>query len=108
MNLTNRINLTEEDIDIIHRMDNDNDCIVRFTSLEGNEIIWTPEQATQLKAQLLEDHEIMNEFDQSWKDIGKYMCDNKISRGKLIAENLLLHDEIKELKKQILMEKIPQ
>jgi len=106
--LTNRINLTEEDIDIIHGMDSDSDCRVRFTSLEGDEIIWTHEQATQLKGQLLEDHEIMNEFDQSWKDIGKYMRENKISRGKLIAENLLLHDEIKELKKQILVEKIPK
>jgi hypothetical protein len=46
------INLTEEDIQII---DYDNDQVtVGFYSLEGLEILWSKQQAEQLKQQIIE------------------------------------------------------
>lgn len=43
-NMTERITLTEDDIDIIHFKLTDDECNVRFCSLEGEEIVWTDKQ----------------------------------------------------------------
>jgi len=51
------IKLTEDDIYIILDKDNNHDCRIRFNSLEGYEIIWTPKQAIQIKQQILENQE---------------------------------------------------
>ncbi len=63
------INLTTDDINILHDTDSDN-CRVRFTALEGYEIIWSLKQATLLKAQILGNQEklekisvILNDFE---------------------------------------------
>ena len=60
--MTELMKLTEEDIEIIYDEDNDNDCRVRFTSLEGYEIIWTPKQAAQIKQQILENQKDLEEI----------------------------------------------
>lgn len=55
--MVDRIKLTEDDIDIIHFKLTDDECHVRFCSLEGEEIVWTDKQSTQLKHQILDDHD---------------------------------------------------
>lgn len=97
-----RIKLTGEDMMVVHGDENGGfDYKLQFCSLEGYECQWKKEQAEQLKQQILDDHQIMNEFEQGWKDIGKYMRDNKISRGKLIGENLLLHNKLEKIEKVV-------
>jgi len=87
--MTERISLREEDITsepgyIIIRLDPD-----------------TPQHFENLRKQILDDNLVMGEFEQGWRDIGEYMSKNRISRGKLIGENLLLRDEIKKLKQRL-------
>lgn len=88
--MTERIKLTEDDIDIVHSVDNDNECIVKFTSLEGDEIIWTAKQATQLRQQLLDDQEKAGYYDNRVSFLDEYQKELK----QLKEENKLQHEAL--------------
>ena len=50
-----RIKITDDDIHLLYLSDNSDNCIVKFASLEGNDIEWTKAEAEQLKHQILQD-----------------------------------------------------
>ena len=76
--MTKPIKLTETSIGIIS--DDGINCRVRFSSLEGYEVIWTSKQARQLQQQILESQKIIdaikkqNESDmtETWYAIDEY------------------------------------
>jgi len=90
-----RIELTEENLSV-NELSDENDKRIYYY-VHGPDCD-TEEEAEELKQQILADTQIMDEFEQGWKDIGKYMRENKIQRGKLIGENLLLHDKLEKFR----------
>lgn len=91
-----RIKLTAEDILI----DNSWDFSKKVTGFQIECGEHNEKDAQQLKQQILDDNTIITEFDKgAWKGVIEYIRDAKVSRGKLIGENLLMFDKIEQIRK---------